>query len=239
MKRIIIIGATSGMGRELATIYAQKGNQVAVTGRRQELLESLQKEFPERITTSCFDVTEMNNITHIEKLIDKLGGLDLFVVSAGIGLVSKTLDWPIDKTTIDTNVNAFAQMVNWVFNYFIQHGEKGQIANISSIASIRGNSWAPAYSASKAFQSIYFEGLHMKARKMKTNIIITDVQPGFVQTKMAQGNKRFWVASVQKAAIQIYNGIEAGKTKFYVSRRWWLIAKIMKWAPGFLYHKVG
>lgn len=238
MKRVIIAGASSGMGRELARIYARSGALVGVTGRREALLNSLQEEFPQAIQTSCFDVMGNEVIPHLENLIERLGGLDLFIVSAGIGTVSKSLDWQIDNTTIRTNVNGFTEMVDWAFNYFLRKGG-GQIANISSISAWRGNSWAPAYSASKAFQSIYFEGLHMKSRKMKAGILISDIQPGFVDTKMAQGNARFWVASCEKASKQIYKAIEAGKFRAYVTRRWRLIAWVLKWTPGFLYHKVG
>ena len=238
VKRVIIVGSSSGMGRELARIYARNGARVAVTGRRTELLKELEQEFPGQVMQESFDVMQMKNIDHLQKLVDQLGGMDLFVLSAGIGTVSKDLDWEIDKKTIDTNVNAFIQMVNWAFNFFVKQGY-GQIANISSIASLRGNSWAPAYSASKAFQSVYFEGLYMKAKKMKTRIQITDIVPGFVHTKMSQGNKRFWVATVEKAGKQIYEGIESKKFRVYVTKRWRLVAWMMKWAPGFLYHPVG
>lgn len=237
-KKVIIVGSSSGMGRELARIYAMNGASVAVTGRRTELLQELVREFPGSVIQDSFDVRQMHNIMHLQKLVQQLGGLDLFVVSAGIGIVSKELDWQIEKDTIDTNINAFVQMVDWAFNYFAKQGH-GQIANISSIASFRGNSWAPAYSASKAFQSVYFEGLYMKAKKMKTAIAITDILPGFVASKMSQGNKRFWVASVEKAGKQIYDGIESKKFRIYVTKRWRLIAWLMKWAPGFLYHPVG
>lgn len=238
MKKVIIVGATSGIGRELARIYAGNGALVGVTGRRQHLLDSLQAEFPAHIRTAHFDVMGTENISSLEKLVAALEGLDLLIVSAGIGTISKTLDWEIDKTTIDTNVSGFTEMVNWAYNYFQQHGG-GQIANISSIAAWRGNSWAPAYSASKAYQSVYFEGLHMKSRKTNAGIVITDIQPGFVDTKMAQGNGRFWVASVSKASRQIYQSIEAKKFRAYVTRRWRLIVWVMKWVPGFIFHKVG
>jgi len=238
MKKLIIVGATSGMGRELARLYAQSGAWVGATGRRQQLLDSLQQEFPNQIHTACFDVTGNENVTRLESLVATLNGMDLLIICAGIGTVSKDLDWRIDKTTMDTNVNGFTEIVNWAYNYFLQKGG-GQIANISSIASWRGNSWAPAYSASKAYQSVYFEGLHMKSMKTKAGIAITDVQPGFVNTKMGQGNKRFWVASVEKAAKQIYQSIEARKFRVYVTRRWRLIAWVMKWVPGLIYHKAG
>ncbi|PWT96380.1 MAG: oxidoreductase [Bacteroidetes bacterium] len=238
-KKVIIVGATSGMGRELARIYASAGAQVGVTGRRQDLLYTLQTEFPNKIVTECFDVTGHNNIAHLQSLINKLGGLDIFIDCAGIGVVSSELSRDADKLTIDTNINGFAEMVNWVYNYFLLNNVAGQIVNLSSVAAWRGNSWAPAYSASKAFQSVYFEGLAMKAKRNKSNIVITDIQPGFVYTKESQGNKRFWVSSVQKAARQIYKSIEAKKTRAYVSRRWRMVAFVLKWAPNFLYHKVG
>jgi short-subunit dehydrogenase len=127
--------------------------------------------------------------------------------------------------------------MNYTFNYFVQQGH-GQLAATSSIASIRGNGWAPAYSASKAFQSVYMEGLHMKARKMKARIFVTDIQPGFVNTKLAKGNGQFWVAPVGKAANQIVQAIDKKKWRAYITRRWWIIAQLMKWAPGWIYHKI-
>ncbi|MCI0613180.1 SDR family NAD(P)-dependent oxidoreductase, partial [bacterium] len=102
-KKVIIVGASSGMGRELARNYALNGAKVAVTGRRTELLQELVAEFPGKVIQGTFDVMQMNNVNHLQKLAELLGGMDLFVVSAGIGTVSKELDWQIDKITIDTN----------------------------------------------------------------------------------------------------------------------------------------
>lgn len=237
MKKVIIIGASSGMGREVAKLYAQDGNRVAVTGRRLNLLESLRQEYPNHIITGGFDVRQMENPGKLDALVSQLGGMDICLICAGIGTISKELSWEIENETFETNVSAFTQIAAWAFNYFVKQGH-GQLANISSIASWRGNSHAPAYSASKAFQSVYFEGLHMKAMQLKLPLIITDIQPGFVQTKMAQGNKRFWVASVEKAALQIRRGMDSGRFRFYVTKRWRMIAWIMKWIPDFIYHKL-
>ena len=238
MKKVIVIGATSGIGRALASIYAQNNCLVGVTGRRKELLESLQQEFPVNIIPECFDVTGNENIVHLQNLIDKMGGLDLLVYNSGYGEPSKSLDWEIDKKTTQINVNGFAEIINFAFNYFLKEG-KGQIAATSSIAGIRGNSFAPAYSASKAYMSTYMEGLCIKAAKMKLPIYITDIQPGFVQTGKAKGNGQFWVAPVDKAARQIYFAIENKKRRAYITRRWWLVAKFMKWLPFFIYKKFG
>ena len=110
---------------------------------------------------------------------------------------------------------------------------------ISSIAANRGNSWAPAYSASKSFQSNYFEALAIKAKRMKKDIGITCIEPGFVVTKMAKGNKQFWVVPLEKAAIQMIAAIKKKKRKVYVSRRWWLVAKLMRLIPFWIYKRIG
>jgi short-subunit dehydrogenase len=104
-QKVIIIGATSGIGRELATIYAKKGYFVGITGRRNELLLSLQKKFPKNIVTECFDVTGKENIPHLQTLIQKLDGLDIIIYNSGYGDVSNELDWDIEKRTTDVNVN--------------------------------------------------------------------------------------------------------------------------------------
>jgi short-subunit dehydrogenase len=238
IKRIIIVGATSGIGRKMAELYAAAGNIVGIAGRRKELLDEIENMFPGKIKTECFDVTGNENIERLSALIQKIGGLDILVYSSGIGELSKGLDWEIDKLTVDTNVNGFIEIANWSFNYFLNRSG-GRMAVISSIAANRGNSWAPAYSASKAFQSNYFEALAIKTKKMKKDIGIICVEPGFVNTKMAKGNKRFWVVPLEKAARQIIDGIEKRKQKVYVSKRWWLIARLMRLTPFWLYKKIG
>ena len=238
IKRIIIVGGTSGIGRKMAELYVADGNIVGITGRRMELLNEIENMYPGIIKTECFDVTGNESIERLTALIQKIGGLDILVYSSGIGELSKELDWEIDKLTVDTNVYGFVEITNWGFNYFNRQGH-GTMAVISSIAANRGNSWAPAYSASKAFQSNYFEALAIKTKKMKKDIGIICVEPGFVDTKMAKGNKRFWVVPLEKAAKQIISGIEKRKQKVYVSKRWWLVARLMRLTPFWLYKKIG
>jgi short-subunit dehydrogenase len=237
MKKVIVIGATSGIGRELTKLYADSGALVGATGRRQDLLYSLQLEYPNEIVTRCFDVRADDCLSQLEALISEMNGLDLLIYNSGYGEISEGLDWEIEKNTVDINVNGFIRIIHFTFNYFAAQGS-GHIAAVSSIASVRGNPEAPAYSASKAFMSTYMEGLYLKAQKMKVKVDITDLQPGFVNTKMAKGQKRFWVAPVAKAAEQIFAGIEKKKWRVYVTKRWWLIAKLMKWMPEAIYRKI-
>jgi short-subunit dehydrogenase len=237
MKRIIIIGASSGIGRAVARLYAEEGHRVAVTGRRGDLLEELCAAYPGQVVTSAFDVRDMENHDRLDSLVAELGGMDICLISAGVGTISKDLDWEVERQTFETNVCGFTQCATWAFNHFVRQGH-GQLANISSVASLRGNSHAPAYSATKAYQSVYFEGLHMKALRMKKPVVVTDILPGFVKTRMAQGNGIFWQSSVEKAAAQIKSGIDRKRFRFYVTRRWALVGWLMRRLPGTLYHRL-
>lgn len=237
-QKIIIVGASSGIGCEIACKYVANENKVGITGRRENLLNELKKKYPDQIFVSSFDVMSSDNQQKIKQLIEELGGLDLLMYNAGYGDASKELNFEIENTTTKTNVNGFVEIVNYAFNYFIQQGY-GQIAITSSVAGVRGNGWAPAYSASKAFMSNYAEGLNIKAKKLKKDIVITDIRPGFINTKMAKGNKQFWVVRKEKAVIQIINAIKKRKRVAYISRRWWLIAQIMKLMPYAVYRRIG
>lgn len=222
----------------MAELYAEKGGRTGITGRRKELLEEIKKQFPQQIEYECFDIIENDNISHLESLVTKLGGLDVLVISAGTGEPSKVLDPVIDQTTVATNVKGFTEIANWAFNYFTRQGH-GKLAFISSVAANRGGLHAPAYNASKAFQSSYAYGLALKARRINRNISVTCIEPGFVATKMAKSDKLFWVVPVDKAARQIIRAIEKRKRKAYISRRWWLVAKALRWVPHWIYRRIG
>lgn len=238
-KKIIIVGASTGIGKTMALQYISAGHRVGISCRRNDLLKELKDTYVDKIEYECFDVTQNENIPHLKALIEKLGGLDILVISAGWGKPSGQLDWNIDKQITQTNVNGFVEIANWTFNYFCQQGY-GQLAAISSVAANRGSSHSPAYAASKAFISTYCEGLSIKAGRIKKNISITCIEPGFVNTQMAHGgDKMFWIVPVEKAARQIIRAIDKKKRKVYISRRWWLIVKLMRWMPYWIYRRVG
>jgi short-subunit dehydrogenase len=237
-KKVIIIGATSGIGRQLAILYAQQDWLVGITGRRTELLDELCITYPSKMIAAAMDVTAQDTTNILEQLIQQMGGMDLLIYNSGFGDTSEQLDWKIEQQTTLTNVNGFVAITNFAYNWFLNK-PTGHIAATSSIASIRGNSFAPAYSASKAYMSTYLEGLLIKIKKQNRNIYLTDIQPGFVDTKMAKANGRFWVATPEKAAKQIVTAIHKKRFRVYITRRWWLIAKILKWLPDFIYHRIG
>jgi short-subunit dehydrogenase len=200
-------------------------------------LQEIQQAFPDKIYTETFDVTGTDNIPRLESLIRKTGGMDLLLYNAGYGEVSSDLNWTIEQQTTAINVNGFLEILHFAFHYFVKQGH-GHIAATSSVASVRGNGMAPAYSASKAFMSTYLEGLQLKTAKEKLNIAVTDLQPGFVKTKMAKGHGQFWVAPVDKAARQIFAALEQKKRRAYITKRWIIIAWLMKRMPYWLYRRI-
>ena len=229
MKKAVIIGATSGIGRELATILSADGYVVGVTGRRLHLLEQLKDELSNQTFIKPMDVSEESAGRDLQNLIDDMQGIDLVVISAGTGSIDAELPWKKEKETIETNVLGFTAMANVAYHHF-RHKGTGHLVGISSIAAIRGGGF-PAYNASKAFVSNYLQGLRYLIEKSKLNIVVTDVQPGFVDTAMAQGEGLFWVASPQKAAAQIYSAIKKKKKHAYVTKRWRLIVWALRMMP--------
>ena len=237
MKTAVVIGASSGMGREIATLLAQDNYKVAITGRRLELLEELKAQNPENYIISSFDCTSMDNTAQLEAIENKLGHIDLLFLSSGNGEINKELDFAIENDTNALNVVAFTEIVTWAFNYF-KNRRKGHLAVISSIAGIRGGRVAPAYNASKAYQIHYLEGLRQRASRLKLPIHITDIRPGFVDSPMAKGGGKFWVVPLEKASRQIFKDLQNKKDIAYISRRWRLIAWLLRLLPPKIYKRL-
>lgn len=237
MKKAIIVGATSGIGNELAKILAAHNYLVGITGRRILELEKLKETKPDNYVVSSFDCTSANNTQKLSDLASEMEGLDLLILSSGRGDLNDKLNFELEDKTNQLNVNAFTEIVDWAFNYFEEQG-RGQLAAISSIAGIRGTRLAPAYNASKAYQINYLEGLRQKATKTKNPIYITDIRPGFVDTDMAKGEGQFWVAPKEKAAQQIFNLIRRKKGVGYVTKRWWIIAQLLRILPSSVYKRM-
>jgi len=231
MKKAIIVGASSGIGQELARVMVRDEYLVAIVGRRLELLNAIREEYPDRIISRVIDISQLPESMHeLEKLIEEMQGVDVIVISAGVGFINRDLEWQAEKQTIDVNVLGFTAVCNVALKQFYKQGS-GHLVGISSIAALLGNSDAPAYNASKAFVSNYLQGIRAKVKKDRQNITITEIKPGFVDTAMAQGEVLFWVAKVPKAAEQIYQAIKRKKKHAYITRRWRLIGWILRLKP--------
>ncbi len=235
--KAIVIGATSGIGKAVAKELVHRGYTVGITGRRVELLKYLQKESPDKYVIQAMDVTDTDHtLSSFGYLLGVLGDVDLIFINAGVG--SNNPDNKLDKTLemIDTNARAFAVLVTEAWKYFEKRGE-GKLAGNTSFAATRANSGI-TYSATKAFASRYLEGFYLKSIADKRDISVTDIRPGFVDTDMIDKSKAFWISPCDKAARQIVTAIEAKKKRAYITKRWALLAFMIKLIPDFLYAKI-
>ena len=238
MKNAIIIGASSGIGKELAKILVSEGYNVGITGRRTDLLEGLKSEKPNSYFISNFDVKDTQAAeAKLEELTAELGGLDLLILCAGTGEINNQLDFEIEMQTIQTNIIGWTFISGWAFKYF-EKQKHGHFVAISSIAGLRGNRQSTSYNATKAYQLNYLEGLRQKASHLKEKIHITDIRPGLVNTAMAKGQGLFWVMPAEKTARQIYTAIRKKKKIAFVTKRWKLIATVLKHIPELIYNRM-
>lgn len=238
MKKAIIIGATSGIGKGLAVKLADNNFKVGITGRRTELLNELKQKKPNSFFESTFDITDTRIIVDkLDKLVAELGGLDLLLISSGTGDLNEKLNFEIEKRTVETNVIGFTCVANWAFNYF-ENEKAGHLVAISSVGGLRGSRQGPAYNATKAYQINYLEALRQKATKLKYPIFVTDIRPGFIDTAMAKGEGQFWVATVEKATQQIFDAIRKKKKIAYITKRWRIIGEILKRIPRQIYDRM-
>lgn len=239
MKKAIIIGATSGIGHELAVQLHAKGYQLGITGRRTELLDALNQQLGGKLYCQTMDITRFEEARQqLFTLIAQMGGVDVVVINSGVGDLS--LRWDVEERIINTNATGFAAMANAAFYYFSQNGG-GQIVGISSVAAERAGGLSPSYHATKIFASRYMDGLRLHAQRKKLPIAITDIRPGFVKTPMTAPNdpkQMFWVASVERATMQIIEAMEQKRPVAYITRRWAIAAWVMRNMPNWLYARL-
>ena len=235
---VIIIGATSGIGKALFENYVTDGSRLGIVGRRTNLLEGLREQYPANTLTATADITKTDEAEKAIRLLStQLGHVDLAIVCSGTGEINPTLDYALERPTLDTNVMGWTFVVDTLYHIFEQQGH-GHLVAITSAGGLRGEPMATAYSATKAYQINYMEALRKKAFKAGSKITVTDVRPGLVDTAMAKGDGLFWVMPVEKVARQICSAIRKRKSKVYVTKRWHVLAIINKNLPFALYKKI-
>lgn len=259
-KKAIVMGATSGIGMEVASLLAQRGWQVGIAGRRIDRLEEVKRNTNLLISESskaskgeitCYqqiDVTSPEAPSLLLKLIEKLGGMDLYFHSSGIGWQNNSLDCEKEMKTVETNGLGFVRMVDTAFNWFAQQNQgqelsqeqksdKGKsndtyrIACITSIAGTKGLGAAPAYSATKRFQNHYLECLTQQAHMRHLPIAITDIRPGFVKTDLIAGSNYPLQLTPQEVAQQIVNAIERGKAVKTIDWKYSILVSLWRMIP--------
>ena len=186
-KTAVIVGASSGIGLEVAKLLLADGWRLGIAARREEPLLALKAQAPERVEVMTIDVTQPDAGERLQSLIQRLGCMDLYFHASGIGKQNRTLEEDIELRITETNAMGFTRMIVTAYRYFAARGA-GHIAAITSIAGTKGLGPSPAYSATKALQSTYLQSLEQQAHQRGLNIYFTDIRPGFVDTALLEDN---------------------------------------------------
>ena len=248
------MGATSGIGQEVARLLAANGYEVGIAGRREERLVQMAQATPGIVTHRQIDVTKEDAPTELYKLIEELGGMDLYFHSSGIGWENVALDADKELKTVETNGVGFVRMVSAAYNWFAEQRadeakqraegdeqragdkeRKARIACITSIARTRGLGAAPAYSATKRMQAHYLECLSQQARMRHLNIGITDIRPGFVATDLIAGSHFPLQLKAEDVARTIVRAIERGSEMVTIDWRYRLLVAAWQLIPRWLW----
>ena len=265
MKRAIVMGATSGIGKEVALLLAKKGWQVGIAGRRVDRLKEVMRQLPcldNTYNNDCggivcykqIDVTSTQAPGLLSELIADLGGMDLYFHSSGIGWQNNHLDIKKELETIETNGTGFVRMVDTAYNWYARQYEKNtkenaasmpaphstmrRIACITSIAGTKGLGAAPAYSATKRFQSHYLECLSQQARMRHLPIAITDIRPGFVKTDLIASGHYPLQLDAKTVATHIVRAIEHGKEVTIIDWRYAILVFFWQLIPRWIWTRL-
>ena len=235
MKKVIIIGASSGLGKEVAKLLIADGYTLGLAARRTQPLEELKALAPERVMVHAIDVTSDDAPQALEHLIDMVGGIDLFVYTAGVGFQNMELEPDIELNTVNTNALGFTRMIGAAYRYMAEHGG-GHIAAISSIAGTKGLGAAPSYSATKAMQNTYLQALEQQAHMRYLNITFTDLRPGFVATPLLGDNPQYpMLLKTERVAKEIVTAIKHHRHVWVIDWRWRIATALWRRIPRCLW----
>ncbi len=236
-KKAIIIGATSGIGLEVAKLLSAKGWELGIAGRRVQLLEQISQELAGVKTYEVIDITQEDAPVLLDKLIDKMNGIDLYFHSSGIGYQNPSLDIDKEMRTVETNALGFTRMITHVFHYFAQNGG-GHIACISSIAGTKGLGAAPSYSSTKRFQNHYMECLQQLAHMKGYPITFTDIRPGFVATDLIKDGSYPMQLTAPDVAKEIVMALEKKKPVIVIDWKYRILVFFWKLVPRWIWVKM-
>lgn len=237
-KRIVIVGATSGIGREVALQLVGQGHRVGVAGRRIAELQALKDVAPAQVAYRQLDVTTDDAPQQLLALADELGGMDTCLLCAGIGKQNPELQTNVELATVQTNAMGFVRIVDTAYAYFRSHGG-GHLAIISSIAGTKGLGVAPAYSATKRFQNTYIDALAQLTRMQQVPIYFTDIRPGFVNTALLAGNKRYpLMMNTTRVAHRIVRALQHRERVCIIDGRYRLLVALWKLIPRVVWERL-
>lgn len=241
MKKLIIIGASSGMGMRVAVDFARLGWRVGIAARREDRLKEIKALYPDRIEYMTIDVTANDAVERFNKLIETIDGMDYMLYAAGCGWRDPLLDQTQADRTLAVNVLGFTRMVNAAYKYYkaTANLHRGHIAAITSVAGTKGIGITATYSASKRYQWTYLQALDQLAHQQHVNVAITDIRPGFVDTPLLDPDKNYPMEmSIDYIAPRLEKAILAAPRVKVIDSRWAVVTALWSMVPDCLWRRL-
>jgi len=240
LNRVVVVGASSGMGAALTRALAAGGARVAAVARRGDALDLVAGPFGDRVRTYAFDTTDVDQVPIVfERVVADLGGLDAVFYCAGAMPAIDEHEYAFvkDRTMVEVNLLAPMAWMNLAAAQF-EAARRGSIVGISSVAGERGRRKNPAYCATKAGLTTYLEALRNRCSRYGVNVVT--IKPGFVDTDMTRGTPGlFWLISADEAARAILALTRRGTSASgFVPRRWRLVMAIVKAIPSVIFRRL-
>lgn len=234
----VVVGASSGIGFEVAELLIADGWTICIAARRRDLLLKLKALCPDRVEVVQLDVTSDSSADALSEILRRHGHIDLFFYLSGIGKQNLSLQSDIEMDTVVTNALGFTRMVGVAYRFMADHGG-GHIAAVSSIAGTRGLGASPAYSATKAFQNCYLQALEQQARTRRLNISFTDIRPGFVDTPLLSSSSRYpLMMSSAYAARLMLKAVYRRRHVVVIDWRWRMVVTLWRMIPSWLWRNL-
>ena len=237
--KILITGASSGLGEELARQYATQNNELVLLARREDKLFKLRSELFEKCKSIDIVVADVTDFIPLQEKIDKIGAVDMVILNAGISL-GHTNGTPTIKefqNLYDVNVLSNHAILEILLPKF-QKQASGKIVFISSLASLFSMPSSKVYSSSKRALNAYAEGIRYKYQK--ENIKVINILPGFIKSELTDKNE-FNMPLILDTKIgvnKIIKAIDKEKRFYAFPLRFYLIIKFLNLLPSFLREKI-
>ncbi len=223
----------------MAKAFASRGVKVGLAARRTEPLSALKQTYPEFIEFESIDINREDAPSRLYSLIDRLGGMDIYVHIAGIGYDNPALDPEREVNMIATNAGGFARMTCAAYRYFRSEKRKGSIVAVTSVAGTNGIGQFSAYSASKKCAQTYLVALRQLAHAEKVDVSFTDIRPGWIRTPLLRSDTHYLMEmDIDHVLPLIIKAIVHRPRVAYIDSRWLAIVEVWKRIPDFIWTRM-